>query len=175
MSPASRDPDAHRKQLENLDPLARRPELRNRRAGRHLGHAEPTPGELNPYEREIEEQLAGETPLREGSELPPADREAVRNLARDRWRLDNVRAWNNLHGVVEERTGQVKPSAQLEVVLSRRVTEQLEALGLTPRGRVKLGLDLARTTDLTAALSEPDDDRRRDLLREAGLDPGGDE
>jgi hypothetical protein len=45
-----------------------------------------------------------------------------------------------------------------------------ESLGMTPRSRARLGLDLSRTVDLATAMSEPDDERRAELLREAGLD-----
>ena len=51
-----------------------------------------------------------------------------------------------------------------------RASDYLDALGMTPQSRAKLGLDLARTTDLATAMSEPNDDRRAELLREAGID-----
>ncbi len=47
--------------------------------------------------------------------------------------------------------------------------DQLDALGMTPRSRAKLGLDLARAADLATAMSEPDPVKRERLLREAGV------
>jgi len=44
---------------------------------------------------------------------------------------------------------------------------------MTPRSRARLGLDLARTTDLATAMSESDPDRRARLLAEAGFADGG--
>jgi len=41
---------------------------------------------------------------------------------------------------------------------------------MTPKSRAKLGLALARTVDLSTAMSEPDDERRAELLAEAGID-----
>jgi hypothetical protein len=41
--------------------------------------------------------------------------------------------------------------------------------------RARLGLDLARGIDLASAMSEPDDERRAELLRQAGVEDEGDE
>jgi phage FluMu gp28-like protein len=53
---------------------------------------------------------------------------------------------------------------------SRNLAELLDRLGMSPRSRAALGVDLARTVDLATAMSEKDPDMRRELLREAGLD-----
>ena len=42
---------------------------------------------------------------------------------------------------------------------------------MTVPSHMRSGLDAARTIDLATAMSEPDDERRAELLREAGLDP----
>jgi hypothetical protein len=58
-----------------------------------------------------------------------------------------------------------------------RLGRELDALGIGPAARARLGVDVARIADLATAMSEPDPERRRVLLREAGLDeeeePGG--
>ena len=40
---------------------------------------------------------------------------------------------------------------------------------MSPRARAALGVDLARTVDLSTAMSEPDPDRRARLEAEAGV------
>jgi hypothetical protein len=40
---------------------------------------------------------------------------------------------------------------------------------MTPRSRAKLGVDLAGVVDVATAISEPDPNRRAELMREAGL------
>jgi hypothetical protein len=54
--------------------------------------------------------------------------------------------------------------------MRREASDYLDALGMTPNSRAKLGLDLQRTVDLASAMSEPDDARRAELLREAGIE-----
>jgi hypothetical protein len=44
---------------------------------------------------------------------------------------------------------------------------------MNPASRLKMGLDLARGIDLASAMSEPDPERRAELLRQAGIE--GDE
>ena len=41
---------------------------------------------------------------------------------------------------------------------------------MTVPSHMRSGFDAARTIDLASAMSEPDDERRAELLREAGLD-----
>lgn len=62
------------------------------------------------------------------------------------------------------------PAADLAGRMRREASDYLDALGVTPKSRAKLGLDLARTTDLATAMSEPNDERRAELLREAGVE-----
>jgi hypothetical protein len=51
-----------------------------------------------------------------------------------------------------------------------RYQRSLERLAMTVPSHMRSGLDAARTIDLASAMSEPDDERRAELLREAGLD-----
>ena len=57
--------------------------------------------------------------------------------------------------------------------MRREAADYLDALGMTPKSRAKLGLDLQRTVDLASAMSEPDAERRAELLREAGIEEEG--
>jgi hypothetical protein len=52
---------------------------------------------------------------------------------------------------------------------SKTLMQALDSLGMTPRSRAALGLDIARGIDLAQAMSEPDPEKRRELLRRAGL------
>ncbi|MGI8804342.1 MAG: hypothetical protein ACR2IN_01350 [Thermoleophilaceae bacterium] len=136
---------------------------------RHGGLTTPSAEEVAPIEQELEQIMAA-APLRDSNgEVPISDRHWARELAADIWRLRRVRLWLDMHGALDEKTGNVKPAAALELKLSQHVREGLEAMGMTPRSRARLGLDLQRTADLATAMSEPDPDRRRRLLAEAGF------
>jgi hypothetical protein len=67
--------------------------------------------------------------------------------------------------------GNVRSAAELAGRMRREASDYLDALGMRPRSRAKLGLDLARTTDLATAMSEEDPTRHAELLSEAGVDP----
>jgi hypothetical protein len=49
------------------------------------------------------------------------------------------------------------------------VGDWLDSLGMTPRSRARLGADLVRTVSMADAMSEPDPERHRQLMREAGV------
>lgn len=71
---------------------------------------------------------------------------------------ENVRAF----GALDQKTGNVRPVVELEGRLRREAADYLDALGMTPRSRAKLGLDVARGFDLAQALAElPDDEEVR--------------
>jgi hypothetical protein len=83
-------------------------------------------------------------------------------------RLDDVNAYLAARGYLDG-NGNVRPAAELAGRMRREASDYLDALGMTPKSRAKLGLDLQRTVDLASAMSEPDDKRRAGLLREAGV------
>lgn len=74
------------------------------------------------------------------------------------------------HGWRDHKTGNPRPVLDVEARLRREALDYAEALGMTPRSRARLGLDLVRTVDMATAMSELDPDRRREQLREAGLE-----
>ena len=54
--------------------------------------------------------------------------------------------------------------------MRREASDYLDALGMTPRSRAKLGLDLVRAApDMATIMSEPDPERKRALAAEAGV------
>lgn len=68
--------------------------------------------------------------------------------------------------------GRFRPEVDALGKATTRLLGALERLGMTPAGRARLGLDLARTADLATAMSEPDPERRAALMAEAGIVEG---
>jgi hypothetical protein len=79
------------------------------------------------------------------------------------------------HGWRDRKTGEARSVVDLARRLRAEALGYAESLGMTPRSRAKLGLDLQRTIDLATAMSEPDDERRAKLMREAGVGPEDEE
>ena len=170
MGGLSRDPDARRRQLANLRAGAGAAGEGNRRAVRHGGRSEVLFRDVAPEVRELAAALGDGAPVRDADGgLPPSDAVAVERAARILRRLRSVESWLDLHGQVAE-DGTVRPAAELAVRLSGELGRALDSLGMSPRSRAALGLDLVRAADMATAMSEPDAARRRALLAEAGLD-----
>lgn len=180
MTPTSDDPAKRERQMSNLQP------------GQHVGNLVPGAGQAaraadtlrhGAYSRRLTENveeevselmdaLADTAPVRAADGgLPCHDVIAVEALARTlrRWRA--VEAWLDLHGILDERTGEPKPAAKLAGDLHGRLVRGLEGMGMTPKARAALGLDLARTlqADPSAVLSDPDRGRRAAGMRALGL------
>ena len=146
-------PDARRRQLANLTPQPPAPEPGNRRALRHGGHASPRTLPVDGKARAIYAILADDAPLRNADGgLPSADRTAVELLALCLCRLESIAAWLQMHGLLTE-AGEVRPAVELERRLRVEAADHCAQLGLTPAGRARLGLDLARGFDLAQAMS----------------------
>jgi Phage terminase, small subunit len=175
VSGLSKDPAKRAAQLANLDRSARLPAAGEKRALSHGAFAQVAAERMEQRERAIYEALAADAPLRDGAgELPRHDAVAVTLLAQCLARLDDVAANVRDFGVLEQRgkrKGQVRPAAEHEARLRREAARYLDALGMTPKSRAALGLDLARTVDLATAMSEPDAERRSRLMSDAGV-PG---
>ena len=146
MSPLSGDEAKRARQLANLRRGGNPAPAENVRALTHGGYARIARAELDAKTREVFEALAADAPLRgPDGELPAADALAVRLLAEALIRLDRVRAHVNDYGILDQESGEVRPVVELEQRLRREAMEGAEALGMTPRSRSRLGLDLART------------------------------
>ena len=177
MSPTSRDPAKRAKQLANLRPAPPAP-AGNRQTLRHGGAATGATLPVSEAVREIVDALAASAPVRDAAgELPAADEATVELAARALCRVRRVEAWCDMHGYLDERTGDVKPAVRYLEQATRTADRLLTVLGMNPRSRAALGLDLARATDLATAMSEPDPDRRAALMSEAGvpLEEGADD
>jgi len=146
--PLSPDPTKRQRQLANLVPGARTAPPGNRRAVRHGGYASIAAYRLEAKVHEVYEALAADAPLRDADgELPRADAVAVRLLAEALCRLDSIADYLGRHGWQGD-DGAPRPAVELEAKLRREVADHLDALGMTPRSRSRLGVDLARSRDL---------------------------
>lgn len=76
-------------------------------------------------------------------------------------------------GWLDQRTGEPRLGVlDLERRLRGEAAGYMDRLGMSPRARAALGLDLARTAatvDAATALSERDPALRRELMKRAGL------
>jgi hypothetical protein len=144
----------------------------NKRGLRHGAHAEPDAVLAAGKAQALTDVLAAAAPVRDGAGgLPEADRAMVVLLARTLCRLEAVGEWLDANGPLDRR-GRPRSALRAESKLSNQAVAYFKELGLTPRSRAALGLDLARVVDLASAMSEPDPERRAALLRQAGLQPG---
>ncbi|MDQ3571703.1 MAG: P27 family phage terminase small subunit [Actinomycetota bacterium] len=167
--PLSRNPEARRRQLANLVNAPAAPPGNQRRRD-HGGYAQVALERLKGKAQVVYEALAADAPLRApGGELPPADHAQVCLLAECLCRLEDVGANIRDFGLFERKGGGIRPAVDLERRLRQEAADYLDALGMTPRSRAKLGVDLARTVDLATAMSEPNPERRQELLEQAGL------
>ena len=142
--PLSDRPEARARQLANLRAAPPPPELGNGRATKHGGRATHKTLPVASVASRIYELLARETPLRDADgELPPADRTAVELLALCLSRLESIAHWVELHGVLDEH-GEPRSVLDYERRLRAEALDHCKQLGLTPRARVALGLDVQR-------------------------------
>lgn len=164
------DRDAsRRRQLANLQRGGGRPASHEHRPRLlHGGYAQLAASRVDVKVREVFDALAGDAPLREGGELPAADGALVRLAAEALTRLDTVSGYLAAHGILDEK-GAPRPAAELEGRLRREAADYLDALGMTPRSRVRLGVDVQRGFDLAAHWADREDIVDGDA-REKGTD-----
>ncbi len=176
--PLSSDPEKRARQLANLTPAPPVPPDGNTRRLTHGGYATIVRARLDEKMREVFDALAGDAPLREADgSLPAADALVVELLAECICRRENLREYLADYGWRDDESKEPKTAVlDLERRLRREAAGYADALGMTPRSRVRLGLDVVRVrshVDASRALSEArkeaDPIRREQLLREAGL------
>ena len=98
--------------------------------------------------REVRGALAASAPVRDqAGDLPASDEATVELAARALCRVRRVEAWCDLHGYLDEKTGDVKPAVRYLEEATRTADRLLATLGMNPRERAKLGLDLAAAED----------------------------
>ena len=137
-------------------PISHRPEQRAKQVA-NLREGGPPAPEGNQYARshggygkiaesksgEIYRAIAADVPLRaQDGGLQPADAATVRLLADVLTRLDSIGSYLQENGLFGPRG--VRPAVELESKLRREAADHCDALGLSPRSRARLGLDLVR-------------------------------
>jgi len=131
----------------------------NTRTMRHGGYATVAADALDAKAKAIFEALSADAPLRDGDDqLPRHDAVVVRLLADCLCRLDSLSAW--LAG--RWATAEARPALELEMRLRTQALDLCESMGMTPRSRSRLGLDLKRVEQFDLARhwaqeGDPDD------------------
>jgi hypothetical protein len=145
MGGLSRDPEKRAKQLANLKqgdaPKQWGQTFSLKYGARATGRTLPVEGKA----ALIYELLAETAPLRDqDGSLPQSDRLVVELLALCLARLDACTTYVAMHGPLDLK-GNVRPAAEYEVKLRREAAGHADSLGMSPRSRARLGLDLTRT------------------------------
>lgn len=159
MSPISDDPRKAERQLANLRkggaPAAPQG---NRRTVKHGAYAVIARDRVDAKVREVFDALAEDAPLRaRDGGLPAEDAAMVRLTAETMCRLDDVTSYLGARGWLDENGDPRTVVLELEGRLRREAGDFLEALGMSPRSRAKLGLDVARAQTFDLAKHWADD------------------
>jgi len=156
MSPLSSDPGARAAQLANLRPGAGAGDGGLQRARRHGSYAAVTEGELDAKVRALIVAVGDDLPVREADGgVPAADAIPLRMLAEALIRRERVRETEVRHGI-EAPDGKLRGVVEFGLRLDAHVLRLCEQLGLTPRSRASLGLDLARAQSASERLLADD-------------------
>ena len=163
--PLSSDPVKRERQLANLRAAPPAPPGHTRSLV-HGGRSELLVRDVEVEVRELMDALGAAAPVRDqDGGLPAADVVVVEAAARALKRWRHLSAWLDAHGRLEEKTGDVKPAAELELKAERQLHEALDRLGMNPSARSKLGLNLARAATLGEVLAEGGEAWRRNADR----------
>jgi hypothetical protein len=147
--PGTRGREISNRNLRNAPPAPRD----NTRHLMHGGYARPNVLAVDGRTRALYDLLAEDAPLREAGELPRADRIRVELFALCLARLESVSAYVQMHGMLDAK-GNERPATDLERRLRREAAEHADALGMSPRARVALGLQLTQAMSAQDTLHE---------------------
>jgi hypothetical protein len=141
--PLSNDSAARARSLANVRPGSGA-SVGNRQAVTHGAFAALSVGRVDAKVEQVAGALAQDAPVRaEDGGLPAADAVVVRQLAETLCRLDDIAAYLVRRGW-EDDSGKPRPVLEYEGRLRSHVLDLLRELGMTPRARAALGLDLVR-------------------------------
>ena len=130
-----------------------------RRALSHGAYARIALDRLEAKVAEVFEALGEDAPLRgPDGRLPAHDAVQVRLLAECLCRLDDIGANIREYGLRDQKTKAIRPAVEIESKLRREAADYLDAMGMTPRSRAKLGLDLQRGFDVALDWAEEGED-----------------
>jgi hypothetical protein len=163
--PLSDDPAARERQLSNLSPAPPAP-AGNTRA---VTHGATSDRLIAPLADRMVPDVLDSNPhldaMRDGA--------AIVRYARLVARIEHVWAWldEQADPVFADRdAGTTWPVFGRLERWERQAAMQERALAIAPLTRAHLGLAYAAAADLSTAMSERDPDRRRELMRQAGVD-----
>jgi hypothetical protein len=126
---------------------------------RHGGRAEITIPGLDQARQDIFDRLSASAPVRdERGELPAADEATVELAARALARHRSVDNWLAVHGILDEKTGEPKKAVYYAESSARTADGLLAKLGMNPKDRAALGLDVARASQFDLARHWQDED-----------------
>jgi hypothetical protein len=109
----------------------------------HGGRSELLVASVEPEVVELMTQLGDRAPVRgPDGKLPEADLIIFEVGARALKRYRHLTQHNDLHGRIVERTGELKPSAVLELQAERQLVAFLDRTGMSPLAREKIRLQL---------------------------------
>jgi hypothetical protein len=161
MVPLSNDPDRRRRQLANL----RGAPAGAQRARTHGAYAQIAETDLEDKVREVFDALSADAPVRgHDGGLPEHDGMIVRQLAEALIRRDRVRETELRHGMEiadGPRKGSLRGVVEYGLRLDGLILDYARELGLTPRARMQILGDVARSArafDLAAHWAEDDND-----------------
>jgi len=145
---------ARNRQLANLKRGNNPAAPGNRLPVTHGAYAVLARDALEAKQREVFDALAADAPLRENGDLPRHDGAIVALLAACMLRLESISAYLRDHGIVDAKTGQPRAVLEAEGRIRREAADLLDSLGMTPRSRARLGIDVQRGFDLAAHWAE---------------------
>jgi hypothetical protein len=122
----------------------------NDRAVSHGAYSAIAVERIDAKVRVMFDALAADAPVRENGGLPAADGPVVRLLAETLCRLDDVTEFLGRRGW-QDRKGNPRPALMVESRLRAQALSLLVELGMTPKSRAALGLDLVRAGALDLA------------------------
>lgn len=140
--PAKRGTPGRTRSNLNLVPAPPAP-LGNDRTLRHGAYAMVVADRIDAKVAAMFEALAADAPVRDSGGLPAADGPVVRLLAEVLCRLDDVTEFLGRRGW-QDRKGNPRPALAVESRLRSQALTLLIELGMTPRSRAALGLDIVR-------------------------------
>ncbi len=152
--PLSEKPGARARQLANLRPGAGAGDGGLARARSHGAYAAITEAHLHDEELRVYEALAADAPVRaDDGGLPREDTLIVRQLAESLVRLQRITTHLVAKGI-ERDDGSLRPAVELELRVRGHVLDLCRELGMTPKSRAALGVDLVRVANAGDRLQE---------------------
>ncbi|MGA2164356.1 MAG: hypothetical protein ABSH36_07795 [Solirubrobacteraceae bacterium] len=152
--PLSARPAARARQLANLQPGAGAGDGGLARAKTHGAYARVAAADLEAQTRRIFDALAADAPVRaDDGGLPREDTLAVAMLAEVLVRLRRVGDFLLRRGL-EDEDGDLRPATDLELRLRGQALDLCRELGMTPKSRAALGVDLVRVATAGDRLQE---------------------